>query len=352
MSDVSLGQLAPQAGELFSDLVMLLIYIVLGIQTLRSVLAFSGFLKGSRFGWLVHGREIEELVEGSVNSTLAKLGLDGRDLISASEYKKTRGKLNFDDSTEIDKLIILLSKYTQEFSEEQWYGNETPTRSKYYISTMDTSLHENSCAEMVSLLENLYLSHVRTFGRPDFILSSKKGNALFARAFANKLNIPLVLCKGKKDGSTLKLDKSKIKPVNNIEGLVHLQELSKESQKKMSGIFVDCNCSGGSSIREAIKFFNDTIDSNKINNISPLKDLFMLYRADNELNKENFIRGNSNTGLNSFWYFDCNEPVKKELRELGEMLNRKGSKAYSRDVKAKTTSIHNMLREKELIYQE
>lgn len=310
----------------FGDAAIIFILVVLGINTIRSILAYSGWSKGTRLEKFVYDRNIDEVARLSAQQVLLDCGIDQqktRYLQITSSYILT-GKASFDKGNWLESLFFLIAEHIHEFEHDVIYGKETPALSKYYINTMEASLDEKKCSLMADLLYQLYISDYKDHPKIDFVVVPKMGNPTLAMKFANKCNAVCIVCKGNSDHSRiiLKDEKSGVKPILNFEGLSTLQLMAKSSKDKLNGVVVDCNCSGGSSLIRSAKEFNDIIASNSIKQINVIKNAYVLFRADIELSPQLINQKFLNAELCLHRYIDLNEELKSKLRELGTELQK------------------------------
>lgn len=305
----------------YSGHLLLGVIVFLGfLEALRLILKTS--VVAGKFRWV---REF--LAEDSINEkmehielALKRLGVMPYELDAVSTSKKIGkfgGIQRWMSENELEQLLQLLARHTYRLSFDSIYGRETPVTTSYYISTMEASLDPDECLSMASYLYKLYLTHLDDIKRIDFVLARKNGNQMLAKQFADLIGATLVICKAESDRSYLKPEVGAGRPLENIEGMVHLQKRAVGSSHPLCGVVVDCNCSGGSSLRSAVSTFNNALRDHDISDITPIDTLLMLFRADNELEKSEFRQRNARSGIRkAFWYFDCNESVKSKLYEI------------------------------------
>lgn len=299
-----------------NDVLTNILLSILTLDTIRSVIAMLGWVKPEcKFAWIFYGRYDRNILEAA----LKDLGYSKERRISVIEDLKTAAKKNA-SLTGINKnnaavqLIILLSKYTENFSKTPiQYGGSTLTNSSYYIDTMEISHSKKDLDLMAAIMLCLIQSNLKN--KPEVVLVPKGGNPLFAQAVASNLNADLIVVKSNADKSKITTaDKNSIDLFKiNYEGSWSV--LKKE--KYLKTVVLDCNTSGGSQLMDIITGTNWMIDnSNGQINLKSPQQAFVLFCADRQGEQidDRF------TGINSklIRYFDLDESTKKMLYQLKE----------------------------------
>jgi len=97
-----------------------------------------------------------------------------------------------------------------------------------------------------------------------------------------------------------------------------------------------CNCSGGSSLLHVAKSFNEEISTLPKNNINRVKYVYVLFRADNEVDADKKFK---NVEMELIRYFDLTEKIKKMLFELNTILKEYNNDALHKEVDNKVNKI-------------
>ena len=191
--------------------------------------------------------------------------------------------------------------------------------SNYYIDTIAAAHDRSTLNQMALLLCYLIIVLPPSDGQPiDFVLTPKGGNPLLAYRVAQQLGSVCLFRKQPNEASRSKAD-SEVAPsagLVNIEGLHYLVAKARQGERRLYGVAIDCNCSGGSSIAEATAEFNDVVSVLSLN-VRYIDRAYVLYRPDNDHDPR--------VAINRF--FDLTEAVKKRLfdlkqgRELGPGSN-------------------------------
>ena len=215
-------------------------------------------------------------------------------------------------------LIKLLSKCI--IKSDSGYFQFNGHKSAYYVDTMGKATDKYNCIEMRKAIE--YLIHNRKKGKErkyDYIFSTKGGNISLVSSFVTDNNKISIVAKDEGEvvdsGDVTNLSDSII----NYEGLNTLIDYAqKEGRKEIKGIAIACNLANGSTLRQAIIKFNNTIKELQNNSvialsIQPIENIFILYRA---IDEEGFDHKFNIEKLTCYRFFDLNENSKKTLYEI------------------------------------
>lgn len=267
--------------------------------------------------------------EKLVEAALAALGYSPQS-VAAMRSQISSGAHEFHSVT-VDacyrRLLVLLTAYTVQSHSERIYGWATPVKSRYYINTMAASHNIGDRHEMIVLME--WLIARRAVRQIDFVLVPKSGNPLLADGVAQKRGYCCLFRKHQGDASRLR-DELSAPPAPtkvNIEGLEQLIQLSNKSLRRLYGIVVDCNCSGGSTHKQAIVEFNEIARALTID-VDPIEHVYVLYRPDSSALTE----VTPGRPLNVERFFDLTEELKERLWRLGQRPGKSADPAHSKEV--------------------
>lgn len=306
----------------FDKVLVKLIFFLLFLSSLRDILKAFGVCKKIPYisSW-VYGDAPEKYIKESVKETLMAVGLGNSHtmhqlkIINSAVKNKT-----LRPSSDLERLVVFISKHIYRHDRDFLYGMETPTKSKFYINTMDASLDVNECKEMVQIIYGLYTEIYKQTKPLDFIVVPKLGNPTFAKELCREIgNCQLLIVKPDTDRSRLHGTNSEITSTSNIEGLNLLISRAKTSDKGLNGAIVDCNCSGGSSLINAAKILNSTIEENCLHHISPVVNILTIFRADTDLSPNDIDMKFSQNGLKLYRILDLDEEAKTGIMGLKEM---------------------------------
>ena len=296
-----------------------IILTILGLDTLRSVIASLGIVKrGTPFiGRLVYGKYDVVIVE----EVLKELGY------STQQAKKIERKLKnvakekkYPEADTPLKLLYVLSKYIIKFENVISYGliseGKTLSYSNYYINTMEAVHNMSDLKELSHIM--IRLMKFNKEERIDFVIVPKGGNPLLAQYIANELGACLIIAKDAND-SARPQESKEIERIGRIkyEGLNML--LDKQNAEKLRGVILDCNTSGGTQLVTIVSDFNDLVNKCNlpIEIISSCYVLFKLVKID--IKTENEIDIDKRfTDINCKLYrvFDLDEEDKKVLCDI------------------------------------
>jgi hypothetical protein len=208
------------------------------------------------------------------------------------------------DPTALDKIICLCINYLIYFPEKMKYGRESVVESHYYISPMEAAHDEEDRRIMAQGIVDIYTKARKKI--PDFIITPKGGNPFLSLELGKQYNICTILVKSSHEGSYAK-GAPKEKSNANFEGSGQL--IKKAAHKKQYGVAVDCNGSGCTGLKEAIREFNEVIC--EINpNVNKVTEAVVLFRPDNtvDIDKDDDIK--------IYRYFDLTEEIKEKMRQI------------------------------------
>lgn len=262
----------------------------------------------------------EELVEKS----LQHLGYRPQSIKNMKKYNNVG---SFDQHAISDnackiRLLSLIGRNIENSQSNMSYGHETPVKSKHYINTYAASFDLEERKEMCSLLLWLIAKNPPE-KRIDFILVPKSGNTLLADQLARTAGYYCLFRKHEKEASRSRAEKASDPTacLVNIEGLKQLTQKDTERGEKFYGVVVDCNCSGGSSLRNAMKEFNEAIEVLGAN-IAPIDRAYVLYRPDSDPLTDGVPPGSP---LKVIRFFDLNENTKQSIVEVSKANHGKGN---------------------------
>ena len=238
-----------------------------------------------------------------------ELGFD-----SLSDVKKAVNKYKGD---ELENFVKLLSNSTIKSDAKFKFGDNN--ESSYYVDTMGTSANKKDCIFMKILIQHLIDSSPKKIRNFDYVFSRKGGNISLVSSFITSDEKQSIIAKDKEELANpteinINLNDSTIK----YEGLQSLKKYATKKRGDVIGIAIDCNLSGGSTLRKAIVEFNNTIKELQKNtdfpkNIKPIENVFILYRA---INTGDFDKAYLEDNMNCYRYFDLSENSKKILYEI------------------------------------
>lgn len=297
-------------GNIINEIILFL----LGLDSLRMIIAMLGVMKPTwKYSWLIYGRYDLNIMEAA----LLELGYNqnvAKEIIN--DFSSTAIKLQENslvkENNACQKLIALLSKYIINFNKPINYGGTSLTTSCYYINTMEAAHNPKDLKELSDIMLYLIISQINTV---DFIIVPKGGNLLFAQELAKNLRTELIVVKDEEDKSTvITSDEYYTEDIIrvNFEGSISILNKSKNSSKKLSGILVDCNTSGGSQLLSSLKKFNEVIDICNLN-ISKLNKAFVLFRVDED--KGDIDQKFKDLNCKLYRYFDLDESTKKQIHD-------------------------------------
>lgn len=295
--------------QLIGDMSSAIVLIYLSLETIRWVLRISGlFNPDSKLGRIVYGDYDRRLL----TSALKDLGFSRaqQDYIIRGAQKNAAEVI----SNEITKenaalqLVILLAKYIVKLPTNSIYGINTPSKSEYYIDTMEASHNKDDLSNMVSLVKILIVERGYS---PSIIITPKGGNVILAKRVAHLYSADYLIAKDQSDSSKLTAEDKKIEFMVNYEGSFGVVD----SDCHDTCVIVDCNTSGGGQLLNIIRDIADRKNSPecKIGVPSP-KNAFVLFRVDDS--KEYLDQEFVNNNCPLIRYLDLDEDTKRQLYEM------------------------------------
>ncbi len=258
-----------------------------------------------KYSWIFYGENEKEIAK----EILTDLNVD----IKKERNEKFLGRYRRREDKE-KALIEFISCYID--NTENKYGYKTQSKSGFYINTMEASNNQVDLVVMseimCSLIDKSNDKSIR--GEFDFIITPKACNVSLGKSIAAKMNRVFIQAKSKQDPSyanTYPEDYLGTLMLNFI-GSFDLIKTSKESpNRKLKGILVDCNISGGSHILETMDLFNKIIEMDKDLNIEKVEHAFVLFRVDKDDHDIDLKFRNKGFTINR--WFDLTEEIKKEI---------------------------------------
>lgn len=295
------------------NIITAFILILLAIATLRDVIIKFNLYpkKGFLSRWFKSNYEIQLLKDALEDMGYTKSETEEIFQISKETEKK------FKELKCPEYLISLIVNYIYTLSDEKEYGNNTKHKSKYYIPTMEMVHNDDYLIMMTTIMCSLIASDEKRKKNIDFIIVPKSGNPLLANSVAKNYKANLLVLKGKKEESSIKIaieeDPNIYFKINFEGGNELLKRAEANPNKKLNGIVVDCNASGGAQVLDAINNFNAMVDKGVIN-AEYVSAAYVLFRADDSENKFDNKMINTNR-YRLVRYFDLNEELKCELSD-------------------------------------
>jgi hypothetical protein len=221
-----------------------------------------------------------------------------------------------DDSVKI-QLLMFIRNICESFKDQRRYGGtSTPYFSHYYIDTLSAALNSENLELMSRLLRHLVMQRPDDSTPVDFVLVPKSGNVLLGHKLAQLLGCRCIYRKEPQNPSrsNAKDETKESDSLVNLEGLASLLIEADKRKVPMTGIAIDCNCSGGGSIIAAIQEWNWAATMHS-KNISPVNEAFVLFRPDRTPIKRETPEG---VAVSIKRYFDLSELQKKELQKQSD----------------------------------
>lgn len=326
-----------------------LVVVILALNTARDLVAafFGPF--SNKWLSLAFPRKIERRdLEQSIVAILEEIGLNRAALTTlragirqAIWVQNANIELRSGNDA-IAQLIILLSRYTLRLPQDITYGLTTPQKSGFYINTMEAALSDDDCLLMARLLQFLMVRDAGAgvgVAAPSYFLSSKTGNSILVSRAATLNGACCILRKPGKDTDPSRLEKvsqipsgSQAIAIANLEGAKELLARAGQAIDPLRGVLLDCNCSGGNSLRRAADEFNAAVADTTPTIVRPTY-AYVLFRPDTNDQADAGFQA-SNIVLRRF--FDLNEDLKGRLAALGELL---ASEGLTRSVNRRVSEI-------------
>lgn len=300
------------------------ILTILGLDTLRSVVASLGIVKRETpfLGRIIYGKYDVIIVKEAIK----ELGYSPQEAEKITRrLKNVSSEEKYPESDTALRLIYILSKYIIKFENAISYGliseGKVLSYSNYYINTME-AVHDSADLKDLSHIM-IRLMRYKKEDRVDFIIVPKGGNPLLAQYIANELGVSLIIAKDIND-SARPQESDEMDRIGRIryEGLNLL--LEKLPSNKLKGVIVDCNTSGGTQLATIANDFNDLVKKCNLSiyAICNCYVLFKLVKIDIRSGKEVDIDKRF-TDINCKLHrlFDLDEEDKKELYNMPSSID-------------------------------
>lgn len=304
------------------DFITIIILVILSLDTLRAILAYFGrFNPNSRIGRIIYGSYDQTLLK----RTFEELGFSetkqNKIVNNIKNIAKNEAKLTGVKSDDAAvALIILLAKYIiKSDGEPIQYGGVDISKSNYYINTMEIAHNSLDVEALTSIMIHLMNKKVSNFKKPDYIITPKGGNPLFAQEVSSRFSNTLVLAKSKNDKSRVTIPNNPtLSFLMNYEGMAstYFYDLDNNNKENRKCIIIDCNVSGGSQLIEIIEEMNKIIISNDKIKIDCPEYIFILFVVDDK--KQSMNKQFEDRNCKLFRFFDLDEEIKAMLYELRE----------------------------------
>jgi len=337
-----------------SDFTVALILILLFLGTLRSAIAYLGLTRGTWLERFFYDQTHEKLASIAVGKTFEELGITSgsRSSMKLICPQIIRNVRVLDETQNLKKLLVLLAMNSH--SCLSIYGKDTPVHTSVIINTMEASLIDENCVLMAELLLAIYTRKLLSHGQIDFIVVPKAGNPLLAKKLADMLNAICLVCKSDKDSSRI-MPESHISNTNsnvslNVEGFTFLKNKADASNCQLSGILIDCNCSGGNGLIQTANEFNRIVRATGAN-VRPLHHGMVLFRVDLSLSPSEFDRKfqEAESSLSISRYIDLDEQLKHLLFVLRQEIIANNNEIHKERVQERIAEISRYARDKNLI---
>jgi hypothetical protein len=292
-----------------------IILFLLGLDTIRMIINITGIVdEDVPFGRIIYGKKRPV----TIKAALKELGYTERksdDINVELSFKAVTKRLaHKDDEWCYRKLIMLIKDCMVECNSEVSYGNNI---TEYYIDTM-SGVHDR---ENRKIMRDLILYLLKTRGklRPRFVVTPKSGNPMLGTSIASSLGIPILLHKYEKDPSrVMTIDTESEAHTAQARFNVNFEGASTLNvNKKLEGIFIDCNTSGGSLIVSAGREFEEliTLQGAKDGNCPTVKHAFVLFRVDDDSPYDERFK---EAGIELNCILMLSEDIKNKIFELSE----------------------------------
>ena len=292
--------------------ISIIVLFILAIATIRDVVIKFGFRpkRGFLSRWFNSIYEIQLLKDA-----LKDMGYSESETEEIFRInKETENKFKGLKCPEYLVSLIVNCIYT--LSSEKEYGNISKQKSKYYIPTMEMVHNDEYLVILTTIMCSLIINDKeRKNDTLDFIIVPKSGNPLLANSVAKRFKANLLVLKEKEEESSIKIEIEEDPIIYfkvNFEGGNELiKKADAKRNKKLNGIVVDCNASGGIQVLEVINKFNVMVEKGVIN-AEYVNVAYVLFRVDDSENKFDNKMINTN-GYRLVRYFDLDETLKSEL---------------------------------------
>lgn len=141
----------------------------------------------------------------------------------------------------------------------------------YYLDLMGAIDGREQYEQSIDQIFESWISRLMNEGvivRPDVMIAPKDGNVLLCRAVADRLGVPLVLCKGENDRARV-VGPTREPHETDFEGLKAFCDREATlrpfapTTRKYSALIIDDSCKNGTQLSDAARRFNSLSDSNQ-----------------------------------------------------------------------------------------
>lgn len=240
--------------------------------------------EGTRIAPLLERLSHHKSTRTLVREALTELGYgnSAQDLLIEANKKKQFAQLGLTEPAARVRLVRLLNRCTRKLDLPLFYGKETPEKSQYYVDTIGASF-DSSIVDEMAFLMNYLLSRRPSGSTPiDFVLSPKTGNVLLAYSLSRRSGMKCIFRKDDADSSRARNGEAAIDlhgALVNLQGLDSVLGEANLAGRKLYGVAIDCNCSGGSSIVRAVTEYNSVAKQHS-DQLAIMSEVFVLYRPD------------------------------------------------------------------------
>lgn len=290
---------------MLDNIVNIVILSILSVKSLLDVIIMTGILPENRFTKILYDNYQKVFISKTTRSIHKKISpmLDEKKGHQYSRHEKPE-----------EYLISLLSRYVCLYP-NNCYGVDTKSKSDYYINMLDASLNKEDLDDMEKLIYEL-ISFERK-DRIDFIITPKNGNTILAKCYSDLHRCVPLFWKSESNSSKViytTIDEMTQFPNQlfvNFEGSSHLNF---DRSKKLRGIVLDCNCSGGKGLLNSMDEFNRILKENDLlEKVELVKEAYVLFRSD--IQGENIDLKFEHKDCSLKRYFDLDEEMKKRIYE-------------------------------------
>ena len=340
-------------GDITTVVLVCVVMLLSLFDSIRALIAATGIVKReSKFGRIIYGKQDISLIVAG----LRELGFEPQKSEALKKQTQVAVKLVQDsfgvtEENAAEKLICLIAKYIVKFEQPIQYGKKTPTRSSFYIDTMEMAHNADDLRDMTSIMTFLYASQLKS-NKPEVIVTPKGGNPLFAQSVASFYNAKCVVAKSESDKSRISSvgKDSRIDFLYNYEGAWGVVE-----EEKKEPIVIDCNASGGSQLLKIVQDLKVISDTYPGSGITHPKEVYVLFRADADkitskkasVNIDDEFKDNN---CRLYRFFDLDEEVKTKIFELKSDCGRDGPSLYNENHKRQIEAIIQYITAKKHFY--
>lgn len=267
-----------------SVLTLLTLFILLttGFADLRDRVLEAGFFGGvaGRFGRGYRIRRVKELVP-----VLDSIGLDTASR-RAIQQALDRARSKAGTGSRPDRAFIDgAPNWIRDLAET----NDNYRGNRYYLDLMGAVDGQASNGTEVARIFQDWVDKLELHSgvlRPDILLAPKDGNVLLCRQLADRLGLPLVLCKGDKDKSRIRLSNGKVHETD-FEGLRafcdrEMAQTPGSDTRTYQVLVVDDSCKNGGQLASAAERFNKLLADERHGlslQFAPIRTSVVLFRV-------------------------------------------------------------------------